>query len=145
MNTEILSLETSIANSLNFHDKIIAINKLGWKLRSIDTIRGISISQQALDLANKHDFSFGKANAHCNLGRCFVITGQHDLALKHALESIDLFEPLNDANGLLICMRLLMIASLDLRQDGPLIQYLCGNCCEPIPKHKQIIATVLNV
>ncbi len=100
MNDEILALETSIANSLDFHDKIIAINKLGWKLRSIDTIRGISISQQALDLANKHDFRLGKANAHCNLGRCFVITGQHDLALKHALESIDLFEPLNDANGL---------------------------------------------
>jgi len=100
MNNEILSLETSIAKSLDLHDKIIAMNKLGWKLRSIDTIKGISISKQALDLAKVNDFILGKAQACSNLGRCYVIAGQYDLALQHTLESIDLFSTLNDTNGL---------------------------------------------
>jgi signal transduction histidine kinase len=84
------------------NNRIDALNKEAWELRTRDTERAIAMARHALYLSRKSDppYESGEANALSHVGICLWIKEDFREALEPTLKSVSLFRKLEDSRGI---------------------------------------------
>ncbi len=80
-------------------DKADQLNQQAWDIRVSDSARSQQLSQEALELAKKTDYTKGKAEGLRTLGFCLVRLSKHQEAYECLKEALSLFQFLNDFRG----------------------------------------------
>lgn len=80
--------------------RINLLNKIAADLLYIDAEKIDDFANQALELSERKNYSFGKANAYNNLGIYYRTKGIYDMAIDYFFNSLDIMEELNDINGI---------------------------------------------
>jgi signal transduction histidine kinase/DNA-binding NarL/FixJ family response regulator len=100
MTAKIEELEARLVKAPDVRRKIETMNDLAWEIRNSDVARALEISQRAYNLAKSNHYQKGIAYSLRNLSRCHSINSNYEAALLHGLESVALFESIEELNGL---------------------------------------------
>ncbi|MCW3108212.1 MAG: ATP-binding region ATPase domain protein [Segetibacter sp.] len=80
-------------------DKIDQLNEQAWIERVSDSIHAHALSKEAVSLAERIDYTKGKAEAYRTLGFSYIGLSKHSEALVCLEKSLILFEALHDLKG----------------------------------------------
>ncbi len=94
-NRKIDSLFVVLKNNKEDTNKVRTLNLLSSEIRYSNPDTAIILGTEALQLAEKLNWSFGIAISNANLGGGNYLRGNYPKALNHYLKAIELFEKLN--------------------------------------------------
>jgi len=96
MQEKIVLSETRLLEAVTDTERIEALNALAWALRSVEPVRGLALSEEAVRLARGLDAPAGLAPSLCQTGVCLAILSRHEEARAALEESLAISLSLGD-------------------------------------------------